>query len=476
MSVQNKEARLIKNTAIIAVGKICTQFISFFLLPLYTSFLSTEEYGVVDLLNTYVALLIPIFFFQLDQAVFRFLIDARENPRQKMSIISNSVFASGIQAAVYLLFCLLISPFQKNDYMIFLAANVVLSVGANILLQIARGLGDNVSYSVGSLITGSSTVVLNVVFVAFLRLGAVGMLTATMIGNFLCILYIFLRKKIYSHIKLQSFSRETIAALCRYSLPLVPNQLSWWTVNTSDRLIIRWILGFGANGIYSAANKFSAIVITVFTIFNLTWAESASLHIKDDDKDEFFTKIFNTTLRLFVALSFGIVATMPFVFQKLITGAGYAPAYEQIPILLLSTIFNIVVALLGSVYVALKKTGEIAKTSVVAAVINIAVNVLLIRFIGLYAASISTVVAYFAMAIYRYIDVQKYVKVKIELPFVFSSILVGGVIYAIYYIRNLYLCAAGFLLACVFALIMNRELLREAVEFVKRRRSWGKNL
>ena len=73
----NREKGLIKNTLIITIGKICTQLITFFLLPLYTSILSTEEYGIVDLLNTLVSLLLPIITFQVEQAVFRKLIDNR---------------------------------------------------------------------------------------------------------------------------------------------------------------------------------------------------------------------------------------------------------------------------------------------------------------------------------------------------------------------------------------------------------------
>lgn len=467
--MQSKEKRLIQNTIIVGVGKICTQFISFFMLPLYTSLLSAEEYGVVDLLNTYVALLIPVFFFQSDQAVFRFLIDVRDQAEERKNIITNCLFATLIQIVVYMLFCAVVGPILKNEYMLFLAANVVLSMGANLLLQISRGLGDNMTYSVGSLISGAGTVLLNVVFIAFLNMGAKGILTATMLGNLMCILYIFFRKRIYSFVDKAKWDWPTVKALWKYSLPLVPNQLSWWIVNTSDRLIINWMIGIAANGIYSAASKFSAMVITVFGIFNLTWAESASLHIKDGDSDAFFTKIFNSTLQLFIALSFGIIAFMPFVFKLLITGDGYASAYQQIPILLISAIFNVMVALLGSVYVALKKTGEIAKTSLLSALINIVVNIALINQIGLYAASISTVVSYFAMAIYRMVDVQKYVRIKIDRKNVAVSVIVGAIIVGIYYTRNIPLCILGALLSVAYALYYNMGMLKALIAAVQKK-------
>ena len=74
---------LVKNTAIVAVGKLCTKFISFFLLPFYTAVLSAEEYGIVDLFNTYVSLLLPIVVFQIEDALFRFSLTHGRTKRKK---------------------------------------------------------------------------------------------------------------------------------------------------------------------------------------------------------------------------------------------------------------------------------------------------------------------------------------------------------------------------------------------------------
>ena len=75
----NKGKELAKNTAIITIGKMSTQLISFLLLPLYTAVLSTEEYGIVDLVITYMQLLLPICTLQLEQAIFRFVLEKRDN-------------------------------------------------------------------------------------------------------------------------------------------------------------------------------------------------------------------------------------------------------------------------------------------------------------------------------------------------------------------------------------------------------------
>ena len=79
----SKEKTLVKNTFIISIGKICTQLITFFLLPVYTAYLSTEQYGIVDLLNTLVSFLLPIITLQLEQGAFRLLIDFRKDKENK---------------------------------------------------------------------------------------------------------------------------------------------------------------------------------------------------------------------------------------------------------------------------------------------------------------------------------------------------------------------------------------------------------
>lgn len=465
--MKDREKKLVKNTVIVAIGKICTQFTSFFLLPLYTALLSTEEYGTVDLLNTYVSLLIPIFFWQMEQGIFRFLIDIRNSEEEKKKLISSTFIIMVLQSLVFTIIFGIACMFIKNEYKYFLATNVIAAMLSGLLLQISRGMGDNASYSIGSFIAGAGNVLLNVLFIAVFKWGAYGMLLANLFANIICSIFVFFKKKIYKYIRLREYNKAIIKKLLKFSIPLVPNQLSWWIVNASDRSIITYILGVSANGIYSVANKFSGICITMFNIFNLTWTESASLHINDADKSDFFSKIVNNTIRLFSSLSIVIIAVMPFVFKLLITGEEYAEAYYQIPILMISTIFSIIVSLLGAIYVALKKSNKIAKTSISAAIINIVVNLVLIKFIGLYAASVSTLIAYLAMAIYRYIDIQKYVKIVIDKKFIFTIIIVSIVVIIIYYTKNKLLYFIGAMIAILFTFVFNFKIIIDMINTIK---------
>ena len=210
-----------------------------------------------------------------------------------------------------------------------------------------------------------------------------------------------------------------------------------------------------ANGIYSVANKFSTVFVTFYNIFNLSWTESVSLHMNDDDRDIFLTDIINTMFNLFAAVDIGC---MPFVFNLMVNNL-YVDAYYQIPILMIAVLFQVIVGLYSVIYVALKKSTEIAKTSFLAAIINITVDLALIRFIGLYAASVSTLIAYLAMALYRYFDVKRYVSVCLRKKYIFLTFIVGMITIIAYYSRNTFSCAGALIIAVAYAISINWQFL-----------------
>ena len=470
----NREKQLVKNTAIITIGKVCTQTVSFFLLPLYTAVLTTEEYGVVDLLNTIISLLLPIVTFQIEQALFRKLVDCRNDENNVKNVISTTLVTTLVQSIVYLVLFFIISPLIKNDYKYFLAINLIASMYSSIFLQIARGLGDNKTYAIGSFITASSTVFMNIIFIILFKWGAYGMLMASMLGNVLCIVYIFYIKKIYKYIELKRYNKNLLKQLLKYSIPLIPNAISWWIFNSSDRIIVSSILGIGQNGILSAAYKFSNVYITIYNIFSITWTESAALHIKDKDSDEFFSNVINVSLKLFTAVCMVIIAFMPFVFPIMIN-EKFGDAYYQIPILMISSLFNVIVGLLSVIYIAKKDTKAVARTSIIAAIINLIVNLGTIKFIGLYAASVSTLAAYLIMAIYRYFDVKKYIRIKTDKKFIMISIFIIFITLIAYYINNLYINIINIVIVLIYSILINEKVIFAFYNGYKSRKAKNKN-
>ena len=454
----NKKKELAKNTVIIFLGKVCTQLISFFLLPLYTGYLTTKQYGVVDLIQTYVRLLVPLLTIELEMGVFRFLIDARGKEKDTKEVMSNNFTILFGSLLIFSILYIIVTCFWKIDYRWLILFDVFICTITGNLLQVARGFGKTLDYSIACIITGVMTVVLNIGLIVFGGMRVEGMVISMAIANGLGALYLFIKLKMYKYFSKKLINTKLIKSMVKYSAPLVPNDISWWIVSVSDRSIISLVLGTAANGIYSVSNKFPTLLSSVFSIFNMSWCESATLHINSKDRDEFFSDICNTVVKLFTSLGAGMIACMPFVFPILIN-SSYDEAFIYIPILALGVVFNVGVSLYSSIYIAKKMTKEVAATSIMGAIINIVVNVLLIKFIGLYAAALSTMISYFVMMVYRHFDLKKYLNIKYEKGIFIKTILIFAFTIFLYYQRNMLLNIINLIVVCIYAFIINKDFL-----------------
>ena len=465
----DKNKQLIKNTIIIFLGKFSTQLISIILLPIYTKYLSSEDYGTVDLIITYISLLVPVITVQLEMATFRYIVDVRGNYLEIKKIISNVLYTICILLLAFVSVCMILDKYIVLKYKYLIIFNIIVCIFSNLLLQVARGFGDNTTYSIASLISGLTSTILNIILIVGLGYGANGMLLAMIVANSFSCIYIFSKLRIYNYISLRLKDRELIKQLLKYSIPLVPNGISWWIVNVSDRTIISIFLGVASNGIYATSNKFSAIIIKIFSIFNMSWTESASLHINSDDRDEFFSNTINKSFKLFSCLCIGIIACIPFIFPILIN-SQYDEAYLYIPILLLSTLFNIVVCFYSAIYVAKKMTKQVAATSIIGAFINIFVNLIFIKNFGLYATALSTFISYFSMAIYRHFDVKKYVNIFWDIKYIVSYSILFIFSMIMYYRNSVPTNILNLIIVSCYSLYINKDMLKGMFGMMKNKK------
>lgn len=447
---------LVKNTLIIALGKVATQFIAFFLLPLYTYFLSPAEFGLVDLTVTYLTLLVPTLTLQLEMASFRFLVDARDSEIQRASVISNIVYmVIPLILPIIIIFTLygVIFNFQYFDEMLLAGLGLLLS---NLTLQIARGLGDNKDFAFASIVIGLTTAVTAVLFIAYLGMRVDGMLLSIASANILGAIYLFVRLHLYRYIKLGLRDKVLQREILGYSVPLVPNGAAWWVINVSDRTIITIMISAAANGIYAVSSKYASVFSSIFSIFSMSWTESASLHIDAKDRDKFFSSVSNSAIRLFGALGLGLIAVIPFIFPWLVN-ESFGEAYLYVPILVVASFFNAVVGLYSAIYIAKKLTKQVMNTSLIAAGLNIVLTIGLIPFFGLYAAAGATAIAFLAMAIFRHYDVKKFVKISYEKNMFITLSILYAVVMTLYYIDELWASVVGLIISIITAWILNRR-------------------
>lgn len=459
----NREKKLLKNTLIISIGKISTSLITFLLLPLYTNILSPSEYGIVDLFNTLLSLLFPIVSFQIEKALFRELLET-EDFNKKKELITTAFSTTIIQIVVFVIISLILSIFIKNEYKFYLIINVSAFILLSLLQQIARGLKNTNLYTLSSFISAFLIIIFNIIFLILLKMGVRGMLLGTFLGYMISFIFLFLKLHIMKFINIKLFSILVLKKFLKYSVPLIPDALSWWVFSMSDRVIVSGILGIDQNGILSASLKFSTVYITLYNIFDISWTESANLAVKDKDFDIYFNKMLNAFAKVFLSIGLIIVVCMPVVFPLMIN-ENYSDGYKYIPISIIASYLNVLIGLISVIYLAKKNTKGIANTSIIAAIINIISHILLINKIGLYAATVSTLISFLILTIYRFVDIRKkYFTINIEKKFVISALIVTSFVCACYYFNNICMNCISMLVVIVYSCLLNKNSVKPFLE------------
>ncbi len=457
-----KEKEYIKNTIILLIGKFSTQIISFLLLPIYTYKLATSNYGYIDLVQTYISLLVPIVLLQLDSAVFRYLIDIRKKEEEKNKIISTSFIGVLVILFFSIIIAVILKLFIKIEYFYIILINIIVQVFNTYVMAIARGNGHNTTYSISSIIMSIVNLLVNLVLILLLGFDARSILFASILGNILSFIYVFFKEHVYKYIRFKYYDSNILKKLLKYSIPMIPNVLSWWVVGVSDRTIIVYFLSTAANGIYSVSCKFSNLLNSIFSIFSMSWQEMVSMHINDSDSSEFISKMIIKIFNFFILLSCGIVGLLPILYLVII-GKEYINSYNYIPILLTANLFSVLVGLFGGIYIAKKMTKKVATTTIYSAIINIVINIIFIKKFGLYAASGSTLLAYFIMTIYRFYDVKKIVNIKLNLNESIIYIIAYIILIILYYFKfNLLSIIMTFIISILY-IYNNKNFIYEII-------------
>lgn len=460
----NQKKELIKNTLIISIGKFSTQLVSFLLLPLYTSLLSTSEYGSYDLLNTISIFLIPCVTLLMEEGMFRFLIDAKSE-EDKKQVFSIATIFTLVSFLVWSILIFIVGSIINYPYTVYLIFYILASLLSSLAGSSARGMSKFKLYSVFCFISSLATILLNILFIVGFKMGLSSLFFSYIIGNSLISIWLFIKIKMPKYISLKSLKKEKIKAMVKYSLPLVPNSISWNAISLTDRLLITNVLGTGANGIYSVGNRFPTIINTCYSYFNLSWKESASKVLDNNDKDDFYNSVYINLKHFLICVSILIIAILPFIFNLLVKN-DYQEAYLYIPIMILAVYFSNLSNFCSGIFSAYKDTKILAKTTVVAALINLVVGVLLINKIGLYATTIATLIAYYVIYLYRNYKLRKYIILDKD-KYNLLSILVLLIVTVIYYTKNYLLCALGLLISLYYTYYLNKTFVNIILKKLK---------
>ena len=456
----DRKKELFLNTVVIGIGSIFTKALSFILVPLLTIWLSTTEYGDYDLLFSYVSLCVPILTLQLEQAILRFTLENKEKGKEYFSTcFSFFLFTS-------LIFIIAFSFIFKFEYHFSFAICTVSYAFQILTTEYLRGNNELKLYSLANIFCGGCMMSFSYLLVGQLKAGVNGLLYSFAISYFVTGLIIVLIKKPVGHLLKLSFDLEIFKMLLRYSFPLLPNAISWWITNVSDRTLINVFLGSEFNGIYAVSTKIPTLMTVFYSIFNLAWQQSAILSSSDsvEDKTYFYNTIFNKLYSFLFSSGILIIATTPFIYKFLLDDS-YTSGMNIVSILVLSTIFLNLGQYLGGILLGKMDTKTNGVTTILAAIVNLIINFLLINRLGLVAAAISTLVSYILLFVLRIKKTNDFLNVKrIIIKLIFSTFCYVVMSTIIFLSQNIIIQFILLIVSSLYFIYSNRAIIYNIVK------------
>lgn len=394
-----------KNTAILGIGNVCSKCLIFVMIPFFSRWLSTERYGLFDLYYTYMSLLTPLLLLACNEAVFRYLLDT-ESADEKSAVISNGLVLLLLGLLVGVIGSVIFFVAGRREFVLPFLSLLVFTITFTFMTDCLRGLKELKHYAVANAIFVVVMAAFSTIFILLCGMGLAGILYGYAAGYLAGTIYASIKARLPALFRIKKIRPGEIRNLLKYSIPLVPNSVSWWIVMVSDRTLVSVILGSAYNGIYSMANKVPNLCMTLFGVFHLSWQADASEVINEEDAGAYFDAMFSKLICGLVSICVCVLSINFLIFDYLLDSA-YADGYFYVGILITSVIFSFISQYIGGIFIALKKPGVNGSTTIIAAIVNLALNIIFIRSFGLYAASFATLASYMVLFTIRYIYIGK---------------------------------------------------------------------
>ena len=411
--MKQKNKSLLKNIGIFTIGSFGSNIVSFLMIPLYTAVLNTAEYGSVDLISSTAALLTPILLLSIQDATLRFGMDPAYKKEDVLSTSINITMKGSALLLISLIFVDILNLFKVPTlYLAFLLVLFVFGALNNILNLYLKAKDKASIMALSGILCTFITCSSNVLLLLVFKLGIIGYIISNTIGIFSQIAYQLVAGKVYKDIHIRNYTNLS-KPMIKYSSPLIANSISWWINNASDRYILTWLRGVSANGIYSVSYKIPTILSMFQNIFFNAWSISAIAEFDENDTDGFIGT--NYSMYSFISLivcSGLIIINIPLA--KFLYRGDYFAAWQCVPFLLLGTVFSGISQFEGSLYAATKNTRQVAKTTVIGAVVNTICNFVFIHFIGAIGAALATLLGYAVTWALRTKYLQTFITMKVN--------------------------------------------------------------
>ena len=439
-------------------GNIFDKAIAFFTVPIFTRLLSTSDYGYTTTYQSWVSILTVVITLSLGNSIRSAVVDFKDRKDEYLS----SVFALGTLSAILITGLVsIVSIITRGRVplkivLLCCADSYAVSILATIKWRYMMEM-KYVRRTILQIVPNIIIIILAVLLISNIQnekyLGRIYANTA--ISSVLAIIYLF----VYFFQGKTFFNKEYWKYALAFSLPLIFHSLSVVILSQADRSMITWLKNSSETGIYGLAYQFGMLPLVITNTLENVWIPWFTHRLEQGDK-----KSVNDMVKPYVAvvtiICMGLILVAPEVLKFMTTPDYYSAAYIIAPVVL-ATFFMFLASISIDLEYYLKKTKNIAVNTVIAAVINIVLNLLFIPKYGAVAAGYTTVASYLVSFVMHYLFAKKIAPELFDLRTYILSILAIGALTGLSYMLMPYAMirwGMGVALGCIL-IIYGRKFL-----------------
>lgn len=407
--------RLSSGTFVYGFGSILQSSLAFFLLPLYTRFLSAEEFGMLSVLSSIGSFCAEIFLMGLGASVTRYYFKYKNNEEElenflssvfNFLIFSNLFFTVSIFLLGEWFFKILTPDINFRPYILITIWQTALFIFFTFYLQLLRAKEEARKFIFLKISKFLISTFLIIFFIAFLKWGVLGNVYGQFFASLIFFIVIILINIKQGNFK-QHFNFNYVKKALIYGLPLIPHALAGWAVSHSDRLILSGITNVTQTGIYDLGYKIAMGIALVTSAINYAWSpiffDTAD---NEPDAKKIFSDIFNVYIFGLCTLSLGLTYFSRDLIHFIGTSEYYS-AYKIVPFIVLGYVFQGIYFMRVAPIFYKEKTKLLSLITPISAVINISLNFVLINWLGMFGSGIAFMTSFLFNALVVHIVSQK---------------------------------------------------------------------
>lgn len=406
----NKYMRLILDMAVFTIGTVLTKLVQFMLMPLYTTYMTTEAYGVAELTNNMSELLFPIVTLCIYEAAFRYVVGSKFSNEE---IVTSSIKVLSLSSLIGAFVVLFSHFFIHYEYAVYLYIILYAYSFKMLLAYYVRGKGYSKLFAMSGIVNAVFLAVFSVLFLVQLHWDVKGYLLAIAFSYISSILFLFIGGKLYNEIRFSIKTSEVNRALLQYSLPLIIYNVGYWLTTMSGRYILLWNTDSSTAGIYAAVIKMASVINMLQQAFYAALQLNTSREYESADREKYFSNIFK--LYAVCILMFGsIILCLSPILAKLTLKNEFYSAKVFLPLILFVAIIDCLFCFFKTMYTTYKLTKRAVPSMLLGAFVNIIVCLLTVKKMGIWGICIASLLCYASQALYRILDVRRFVNIKCD--------------------------------------------------------------